>query len=280
MKGRLKKQIIITLIYLVIFLTFFWFIFSWWSARSIPRESCSDGIRNQNEEDVDCGGICRNACVPVAKYELSTSSAGFVEAGAANKYDLYGEVINPNNDFGSNEFQYSFKLKDSSGNLMAVKSGTAFILPGEKKYILENNVESATAPASVELEVKDPNWIEFVGYEKPQLKIVNKNYTEISSGVGFGEAIGLLKNESPFDFSLIKIEIILKNAENNIVALNSTEIRTVKSGENREFRALWPNKFSGTVGNMEVQAEVNVFDSDSFAKRYFRTQKFQEYQAK
>ena len=112
MKGRLKKQIIITLIYLVIFLTFFWFIFSWWSARSIPRESCSDGIRNQNEEDVDCGGICRNACVPVAKYELSTSSAGFVEAGAANKYDLYGEVINPNNDFGSNEFQYSFKIKD------------------------------------------------------------------------------------------------------------------------------------------------------------------------
>jgi len=278
MEKRLKKQIIISLIYLAIFLTFFWLIFSWWRERSTPKELCLDGVRNQNEEGVDCGGVCGSACIPVAKYDLSADSAGFVEAGSPNRYDFYGEVSNPNHDFGSNEFQYSFKIKDSLGNVITVKSGRTFILPGEKKYILENNVESAVVPASVELEVRDPSWIEFVGYEKPQLKIVNKNYTKISSGVGFGEAIGLLKNESPFDFSLIKIQVVLKDAENKVLALNSTEIRTVKSGENREFRALWLNNFSGTVGNMEVQAEVNVFDSDSFAKRYFRAQKFQEYQ--
>ena len=280
MEKSRKRQLVIIFVYLVVFSMIFWLGFSWILSLRAPKESCSDGVRNQNEEDADCGGVCKNACVPVAKFGIKVISAGFVESGAANKYDIYGEVENPNNDFGSDRFQYTLTLKDSSGNVKAVKSGTGFILPGEKKYIVENNVESVSLPASAELEVKDPNWVEFAGYEKPQLKIVNKNYNEISSGLGFSEAVGLLKNESPFDFSVIKIRVVLKDSDGKIMALNSTEISTVKSGENREFRAFWSSKFSGIVSNMEVQAEVNVFNSDSFARRYFKTQKFQEYRSK
>ena len=243
-----------------------------------PKDSCSDGVRNQNEEDVDCGGVCKNVCVPVAKYDLGVASTGYVESGLTNKYDIYGEVKNPNEDFGSKDFQYSFTIKDAQGKEIAKKSGTSFILPGELKYIVENNIESSSVPAKIELSVSDPVWIEFRGYEKPQLKIVNKTYNEISSGVGFSEAIGLLKNDSPFDWNVIKIQIVLKDSGGKIEALNSTEMRTVKSGENREFRAYWPNKFTGSVSNIEVQPEVNVFDSDAFAKRFFQTQKFQEYQ--
>jgi len=195
-----------------------------------------------------------------------------------NKYDIYGVVSNPNSDFGSKEFKYNFTVKDSQGSALAAKSGTSFILPGEKKYIVENNIESSVPPASIEFIVSEPVWIEFLGYERPQLKIVNKSYNEISSGTGFSEAIGLLKNDSPFDFNVIKIQVILKDSKDMVLALNSTEMRTVKTGENREFRAFWPTKFVGSVRNVDVQPEVNVFDSDAFAKRFFKVQKFQEYQ--
>jgi len=278
MDKNKKKQIIIASIYAILFLLFFGFVFSKIYFWIKPAPTCSDGIKNQNEEGTDCGGVCSNKCAPAARYDLKVISAGFVESGFPGKYDLYAEVSNPNSDLGASQFQYLFKIKNSSGEQTATREGTAIILPGETKYVIENNIESKTAPESVEAEIKNPVWVEFADYEKPQLKIINKNYNEINSGVGFGEAVGVLRNDSPFDFSAIKIKVILKDFDGKIVALNSTQINTVKSGENREFRAFWPVKFPGTVGNMEVQAEVNVFDSDSFAKKYFKTQKFQEYQ--
>lgn len=280
MEPTKKKKIIIISIYVAIFAFFFsllvFKVFSWLR----PAQTCFDKIKNQNEADVDCGGGCLKKCPAKAEFDLSVLSAGFVESGVANKYDLYGEVENPNSEFGSGQFNYVFTLKDSTGQAIAEKAGQGYILPGEKKYIVENNVESASVPVSAQLEIKENNWIEFMDYEKPQLKIINKNYNEISSGLGFSEAIGLLRNESPFDFSAIKISVIVKDENNKIIALNSTQINSVRSGENREFRAFWPNKFFGSVRNMEVQAEVNIFDSESFAKKYIESQKFQEYNYK
>lgn len=255
------------------------FLLTAWGFYSIFRteETCMDKIKNQNEEDVDCGGVC-SPCKKIQTQDLSVGETGIVPSGISGQYDFYVIVINPNNVFGSNEFHYEVVLKDNSGNIVAQRSGTSFILPGESKYITESNIVLDDPSVKIEFKVSDPKWMEFTEYyEKPNLKIVNKNYNEVVSGVGFSEAKGLLKNESPFDFSLIKIRIILRDTGGKIVALNSTEMRTVKSQEERDFRAFWPSRFPGEVRSVETQIEVNVFDSESFIKRYFKTQRFQQY---
>jgi len=263
-----KKRAIIIAIFVAIFLSAIFAIYLWLR----PAPTCSDGIKNQNETDIDCGGVCPNKCNKIVAENLVSQEQGFVESGLVNKYDLYSRVSNPNNVFGSNKFQYEFKLKDAAGNVIATKLGSDYILPGESKYVTENNIETDKIPASVEFNISNQAWVEFIDYfERPQLKVVNKQYNPISSGVGFSEAIGLLKNESPYDFTLIKLEIILKDANDKVVALNSTEMRTVKSGENRDFRSLWLNRFPGEVMNVEVQAEANIFDSESFIKKHFPT---------
>jgi len=105
---------------------------------------------------------------------------------------------------------------------------------------------------------------------------VNKNYSTISSGVGFAQATGLLRNKSPFDFNEIIVRVILKDNAGKILALNSTSMETVVSGQERDFRTFWPSKFPGAenVQDMETQVEVNVFDSEAFVKKYFDIQKF------
>lgn len=273
MKTQIKK-ITIIIIYLVTFLVLSIFLYSWIGPKA--KESCSDGIQNQNETEMDCGGVCQ-VCVLKAQSDIRIISTGFLESGVVKQYDIYGEIENPNGDLGSSKFEYSFSLKDSEGNVVASKTGTGFILPGEKKYLVENNVEAASVPAAVELEIKNTQWIKFEGYEKPQLKIVNKNYQVIDSGVGSSEATGILRNETPFEFSVINLKVILKNSEQKIIALNSTVINSVRSSESREFRAFWPNRFSGEVADMEVQTDVNIFDSESFAKKYLNPSEIQQY---
>lgn len=272
-KIKRKKAIIIS-VYAVLFTLLIFRVYSWLS----PEATCFDGVKNQNEQEVDCGGICPKACEKIEVQALSVSRSGAVSSGIAGKYDFYAEVTNPNAIFGSKKFDYLIDFKDSSGQVIASRKGSSFILPGERKYVVENNIDSAHAAASFNFEISNPEWAEFNDYyEKPNIQIVNKNYNKISGGAGFSEAVGLLKNESTFDFEIIKIQVILKDNDGNIVALNSTQMKTVKSGEERDFKVFWPNSFSGTVGNMETQAEVNVFDSDTFLKRFYKTEKFQEY---
>ncbi len=243
--------------------------------RHVP--TCTDGMKNQNEEGVDCGGVCQNDCGIVAQ-KLTVGKMGVVPSGISGKYDFYVQITNPNATFGDKNFYYTLNLKDASGNVMVARKGSNFILPGERKYVIENNIESSSAPSSIDFVIESSDWVEFNSYyEKPNLQIVNKNYNEISGGSGFSEASGLLKNTTSFDFSLIKVEVLLEDSAGNILAINSTQMNTVSSGEQRDFKVSWPSSFPGTVGDMETQAEVNVFNPETFMKRSYQTEKFQQY---
>ncbi len=273
-EKRDKKRVFVIAVYAVIFIGVFFLIYQWRK----PAPNCFDGKQNQNEQGADCGGVCAKKCPVVAKENLIVRQTGYVESGIAGSYDIYAEVANPNSLVGSDRFNYKFVVKNSTGETIAEPAGTSFILPADKKYIIETNAVLKDIPASVELGVSDPQWIETNdAYEKPELKVVSKNYNEITSGVGFSEATGLLKNESPFSFSSLNLRIILENKDGKIVALNSTQMNTVQAGENRDFRVNWPSKFAGSVSKMDVQIEVNVFDSEAFFKKYFKPEKFQQY---
>jgi len=274
-EKRDKKRLIIGAVYAAIIIGVVFLIYQCQK----PAPNCFDSKQNQNEQGVDCGGVCAKQCPVVAKENLIVRQTGYVESGIAGSYDIYAEVANPNNFVGSSMFSYKFTVRNAAGETMAEPYGTSFILPADKKYIIETNVSTKDVPASVELNVSDSQWVEATdAYEKPALKVVSKNYNEITSGVGFGEATGLLKNESPFDFNSIKLRIILKDENGKIVALNSTQMNTVQAGENRDFRVDWPSHFSGSVSLMDVQVEVNVFDSEAFVKKYFQPGRFQQYQ--
>lgn len=264
MEKRSTKRLTIILIYLALLSLISFVIYR----AVVPEKTCFDKIKNQNEEDVDCGGVCA-PCKKIVAQDLAVQDNGFVENGRQGQYDFWALVSNPNGAFGAKSFQYEIKLRDAGGNIISEKSGTGFILPGEKKYVVENNLSSENVPVSAEFSISKTEWVEFNNYyERPDLKIVNKNYNQISSGVGFAEAFGLLKNESPYDFNVIKVQVVLKDVDGKIIALNSTEMRTVKSGEERDFRALWPNRFPGEVAGVEQQAEVNIFESDAFLNNY------------
>ncbi len=272
MEQSTKKRLIIGLVYLVFFASIFWFLHSIFA----PKPTCTDGIKNQNEQGVDCGGVCSVGCQKIEAKDLTAGETGIVETSVAGEYDFYGMVINPNNVYGGKFFSYDIKFKDETGAILAEKQGENFILPGDRKYVIENNIKLSKLPTSIDFSVSNPVWVELDDlYEKPDLKIVNKKYAEIGSGIGFSEAKGLLQNNSPFDFALIQIKIILRDAAGKIIALNATEMRTVKSKEDRDFRVFWPNRFLGVVSNVETQVDVNIFDSESFARQYFKSEQFQ-----
>lgn len=264
MEIAVRKRLIIISIYAAIIIVFGLIIY--FATR--PVETCFDGKKNQNEEDIDCGGVC-GKCNKISALDIRVSKAGYLETGTSGQYDVYAIINNPNQNYGAKSFDYTFSLKDGSGKILSQKSGTSYILPGEEKYLVEADIVSTEEPIKVELEIKNYQWIQAELTQKPDFKIVYKEYKPMTSGTGFAQAVGILKNESPYDFNIITIRVVLLDSDNNVVGLNYTDIRTVKSGEEREFRALWPQKFPGAdhFDHMDIRAEVNVQDPNAFYRK-------------
>lgn len=275
-RQRNIKRAIIIAIYLAMFSVVavgLYFMFR-------TKETCSDGIRNQDEEKIDCGGVSCAPCQEEVKAaDLLIEKSFAIQSDNSGKAEVLALVTNPNDNFGSDSFQYRFELLDASGNAVSSREGRSFILPGETKYVVENDLPFEGDFKKVRFSLLEVSWVRSNDfYESPQLRIINRRYTEVNSGTIFSEAVGVIKNESPFDFNLISVKVILFDDSGMIVATNVTEMRTVKSEEEREFKVFWPNKFPGSesVARMEVQTEVNVLDSQAFYERYFETQRFQQ----
>jgi hypothetical protein len=274
MKKAVKKRIIIILIFL--FFVFFLFLSLYLYFK--PQPSCFDGKQNQNEQGIDCGGICAQECDNVKAQPLIVEEFGIISSGLEKKYDFYARINNPNAVFGSKKFDYTVQFKDFNGEIITTRKGSDFILPREKKYIVIENVDSDSKPIKANLKINNSNWVKFNNYyKKPDVEIINKKYNEVSNGINFAEVYGLLKNNSPYDFNSIKIKVILKDDKDKVVALNSTQMNTINSGEQRDFKLFWPHRFNGSVSNMEVQAEVDIFNSNAFIKKVFKSEKFQQY---
>lgn len=252
-----------------------------WYFLARPVATCLDGLQNQGERGIDCGGPCDVACA--AEYHpemLVAQELAFVPGGERSVYDVIARVHNPNDVLGASTFRYAVTLKGAAGDVVATKSGSGFILPQETKDFLVVNLFTSADPVTAEIEFSDMTWEEFSGYqEKPKLSVLNKTYTELTSGAFFSEVVGNVFNDSPFDFRSLTVKIILRDIDRKPLAINQTEVNSVFSKELREFRLKWPKAFPGEVKIIDVEVEADVYHSDNFIQRYFPGGRFQEMQS-
>ncbi len=269
MINRKTKRLFIAIVYVVFFGVvgaLLYYIFE-------PAPTCNDGVQNQSENGIDCGGPCATCEKIINAEEIKIDEKYFVY-GNKNQFDVMASITNPNDKYGAISFNYEFQLLDQAGSVLEKRNGSSFILPDESKYIMELNLYSAINPYKINFEIKDVKWDEFLEYAEPKLSIYQKNYYE-----EFEKNItsGLLRNESYFDFNSIELMIVLRDSNGKPVALGKNEMRTIKSQEERDFKLIWPYKFSESVANVDIKAEANVFDSDNFIKKYLPSRQFQDY---
>lgn len=273
---RETKRLIIVVIIALSLLVFGTLMYYWLR----PTQTCTDGIENQDEEGIDCGGVCRIACVvPVVGNPLTVPEVAFVADGTG-KYDVIARVTNPNQLIGADPFSYAFILVDANGNELTRETGSAWILPHETKTILAIGLPSMVTPAKVLFEIQDVAWQELTEYrEAPKLTVYEKKFALTSSSVSYAEVSGVLVNESAFDLRKVVIRAILRDASGKPVAVNQTQMSTLSVNAREEFHIIWPKAFSGTVTQVEVEADSNVYNQENFLKRYQPNGRFQDFRA-
>jgi len=259
-----KKKKAIALITILAFFAFLIFIIY---LIAKPEPSCYDGLKNQREKGVDCGGPCAPCAEVIQTYPLNIVKAEFIHF-EGNKYDVVLKIKNPNDILGAGQATIKIQLIDENERALSeISYDEFFILPKEEKYVLIYGVETEGTPFNVKAEIGETVWKKFSQYEEPRLIIINKNYEKSSGGVAwFSQAKGTLINKSGADFEKINVSIILRNSTGKLLAVNSQVMNTVRAGEQRDFISSFSRSFPGDVADMQIQAETNIFNSENYIK--------------
>lgn len=259
MGHYLRKQIIITLIYLIIFSAIGGGIYRLFI---YAPATCTDGKQNQNEQGIDCGGPCTVCQEPLADLGILWIKVLPVEEGL---YDLAAQIENKNVNHGSGLVPYTFKIYDSKGKQIGEVKSRSYIMPREKKYIVDA-INLSVVPAKVSLEFGTIEWKKFKLVESLNLPIFNQVIDLNGKNSYAAFAQGTAYNQTRFDLDTIDIDVVVYDAIGNVIAVNKTQKNTMKSGEGRFFEVMWPKAFANDPSKirMEQRAYTNVFSDANF----------------
>ncbi len=264
---RTRKRIIVGVVYLLLFALIgagFYYSFIY------QAPSCLDNIKNQDEEDIDCGGICPEVCIPVINIEVSFAQAIPLSDGY---YDLVAKIRNPNPNYGAPVLFYRFELNDANGQIIARKEGVTFILPNSSKYLIENNFQSPSTVATVSLKVEPlnkSNARQLENYEPMELVIKDKRFENFNQPNLAAEASGVVENKTTFGFDKVVVSIVLFDENKKAVGAAKSAMGTLIAGENRFFSVRWTDQLPASTGTIipDMQVETNLFLDSNFIRIY------------
>ncbi|MFZ5559488.1 MAG: hypothetical protein ACOZAL_01710 [Patescibacteria group bacterium] len=270
MSRYLKKQLTILIVFLLIILAVGFGIY--FLINPVGKETCFDGIQNQSEEGIDCGGPC-GPCRKKPDKPLQILSQSFIPT-LENNFDLVGKIENPNTDWGVESVVYRFSLYDENNQLIGSLEGNTYLLPQEIKYIVEQRFYAINPPSRISLEIKNLKWQRFQDFEELQLKVKDKSHQLVD---GKYQLSGDIENKSTYNLDRVEIIGLLFDEEQNIIAAGKTNINTFVMNETRYFEINWPDQISKEVFSSEIKTYTNVFLDDNFMRVHGSKEKFQEY---
>lgn len=256
MTRYLRKQIIIAFIFLLIVTAItagFYLIF-----RSQAEATCEDGIRNQGEEKIDCGGPCipcekeREPLEVVYEKIISTSE---------NNYDIVAEVENINSNWGAKSVGYQLDIYNGNNENIFSKQGTFYILPQENKYVVDSKIFLEQTPEKMEFKIINTSWQKPSGFRELALRVRDK---KIQTGEGVQNRIsGVVNNSTNYDLGKVEIVGIILSTDNEIIAAGKTEVNTLIRNENRYFEINWPHIISQEIGSYDMKAYTDIFSTEN-----------------
>ena len=213
----------------------------------IPENTCKNGVKDAQEEGIDCGAVCPNAC-PIATRNMKTLWVRTFSV-RGNLYDAGAMIENLNYNAGARSVRYTFRLYDASRALIAQKSGTSFIYPEEPAFLYEPLLETGgKKPVVVDLALDEIEWERMQPMKDLQIEVVHKEFVSDAERA----VRATLSNRSLFDEQPMEVVALLEGADGNVYAASRTRLDNLKGKSQGDVIFTWP----GTV--FESPAKINI----------------------
>lgn len=267
MNTRIIKQSTIFIVFAFIIASVSYFSYQ---KLSSSENLCANKVQDPKEEGVDCGAFCKKPCLEIRDLEISDKKlikvAVFSGQTITWDYDALIELKNPNFSHGAQGL-YQINFLNQSGESILTKSGSFYILPGERKYIIESPVKTSQEILSFDFLITQIDWQKEAGYSgKTIFPSQRQEYEVLEKPNEFSHLQGVVFNDSNFSFDKVDIVVLLFDKDDRILAAGKTDLRSFESKTSRFFEIKWPNQFEGEAARIDVQSYTNLLDDSNFLK--------------
>ena len=214
-----------------------------------------DGVKNQNEHGIDCGGMCQIACAyEVQAYPtIQWSRAYYVSHGI---YNLVAYLQNPNTSYISRPVKYIFNVYDEKNVLIQSKEGVVSFPTTKLFPIFAPTIDlGERIPKRVSFEFLEPiTWIEYYG-EKPELEVIERTLTKEDETPVIEAKI---RNKTLHTYTNVEVVAIAYDAEGNGFAASRTFIDRIGDRQDVKVKFTWPEPFATSTSKIEIIPKLAI----------------------
>jgi hypothetical protein len=212
--------------------------------------TCADGIQNQGEEGVDCGGPCPYLCTPLEAAPV----VEFTEAlpNARGTTDLIAYIDNPNQDAYAANVPYSISLYSAANTLGApVQTGVIDLPPGALVPVFIPNVTTGKNPITSAFLTIDPTVIKWRAGRDTRIVPQVANIT-LSGKLAAPRITAILQNPSTATLSNVRVVVVVFNPEGNAESVSQTIVPSIPPQEGELATFTWTAPFAEPATRIDV----------------------------
>jgi hypothetical protein len=228
-------------------LFFIWNIFF-----NIPG-SCFDGIQNDGETGIDCGGSCALLCPDAARAPIVLWSRAFPSTHGGSTYTAAAYIQNANPGAGAKNVSYTFALFDASNSLIMTRTGTADLPPVQTVPIIETNINAGTrAVARTLFSFSNlPVWNKVPAGQIPPFSIADQNLSADGSRLS-----ATVTNDSFSTAAEVTIAAVLFDQNGAALAASKSTIGALAGKSSQAVVFTWSGGVPGVA-----RAEITILPS-------------------
>jgi hypothetical protein len=218
-----------------------------------PQPSCTNNKKDDNELGVDCGGVCKIACLSQVE-PLKVHWVRVFEV-MSNKYDAVALLENTNAEFGAKTIKYNFRLYDERGVMVTSRQGTTYVNPQDTFIIYEGGINTGKRGGVVKAQLDMttlPLW-EKMNREKPRIVVEQTEYVNEP----MPRLRVLVSNNSLIDLENVDFYAILSDSEGNVMGASATLLDELPRDKTRELFFTWPKPLPENPTRIDIYPRLN-----------------------
>ncbi len=221
-----------------------------------PQSTCFDNKKNQNEVEVDCGGVC-GSCLGDTKEIITLWSNVFPLGNGV--YEVASLIRNPNFFAGLPKLEYRLKLYDINNVLIAIREGETFMNPNEDYLIFETGITvGERTPKRVFVEFGDLSW-QRIEKERNQITISEKIFSNLASPILRAKIV----NNTLSSIKNIEAAAVLFDVEENAIGVSVTKIGSLSAESSQRISFTWPSHFELDPSSSKILIRSNLTNEDN-----------------
>ncbi|MCX6787325.1 MAG: hypothetical protein NTY93_02255 [Candidatus Kaiserbacteria bacterium] len=211
--------------------------------------SCTDGVQNQDEAGIDCGGSCAYLCTaqeqpPIVLFTKVLQTGG--------RTDIIALIENKNSDAAAKNVPYRIALYGSGQSFIREINGTLDLPPRATKPIYVPGVVSGEQPivsAFLDIAASAPQW--FTMTVDPRI-IPTVSHITLSGTASNPRVEAMLTNPSSSPITNVQAIVLVYDANKNVIAASETVVPVISAQGQSTATFTWNNAFAGTPALADV----------------------------